>query len=306
MFFVVFLLEECSCQPPSTPLPAAPSSVAVSNENGDVFIAAGTQLLRLNSTLELQESVTVSGGGELVRIALSPDGSKLVGCAGGDSRMCLVYNSDDLDSGPNATVNDADYLTENGLAVIAIGDSFYLGSEGAIMQGNDRILLSQYQYASETVRTREYNVLVSGFNRYFYGGFTMNGYVYYFVADQTPTGIRVLRVCDCAHANETCSSMQFDALYELTLQCIGSSATTRVCGVHLLESFADLNEPLVVVTQCDTASTRNRACAFRMSDIDNEMDAYYEVCRVGTTQNYQLPWDLSILCSQFNVREYCS
>ena len=306
MLFAVFILEQCSCQPPSTPLPAPPSSVVVSNENGDVFIAAGTELLRLNSTLELQESVTVSGGGELVRIALSPDGSKLVGCVGGDSRTCLVYNSDDLDSGPNAMVNNADYVIGNGLAVIAISDSFYLGSKETL-QGNDRILLSQYQYASETVRTREYNVLVSGFDRYFYGGFTKNGYVYYFVADQRPTGIRVLRVCDCAHANGPCSSMQFDALYELTPQCIGSiSVTTRVCGVHLLESFADQNEPLVVMTQCDTAGTRNRACAFLLSDIDNEMDTYYEVCRVGTTQNYQPPWDISRQCSQFNVREYCS
>ena len=37
-----------------------------------------------------------------------------------------MYNSDDLDSGPNATVNNADYATDYGLAVITIGDSFYL------------------------------------------------------------------------------------------------------------------------------------------------------------------------------------
>ena len=46
--------------------------------------------------LEPRENVTVSGGGELVRIALSPDGSTLVGCLGGDSRTCLVYDSEDL------------------------------------------------------------------------------------------------------------------------------------------------------------------------------------------------------------------
>ena len=303
LLFAVFILEQCSCQPPSTPLPAAPSGVAVSNENGDVFIAAGAQLLRLNSTLDLQETVTVSGGGELVRIALSPDGSKLVGCVGGDSRTCLVYNTDDLDSGPNATVNNADYATDNGLAVIAIGDSFYLGSEETIVQGNDKILLGQYQYTSQNVRTRDFDVQLGTFIRNFYGGFTMNGYVYYFVADQMPNAIRVLRVCDCAHANETCSSMQIDALYELTLQCIGSAgANTRVCGVHLLESFADLNEPLVVMTQCDTADTRNRACAFLLSEIDDDMDAYYELCRDGTTQSFQLAWDASRSCLQFNVR----
>ena len=56
-------------------------NLVVSNENGDVFIAAGTQLLRLSSTLTLLENVTVSGGGELLQIALSPDGSSGV-CGG--------------------------------------------------------------------------------------------------------------------------------------------------------------------------------------------------------------------------------
>ena len=305
LLFVMLISKQlCLCQPSiRNPLHLPPSSVVVSNENGDVFIAAGTQLLRLSSTLTLLENVTVSGGGELLQIAMSPDGSKVVGCVGGESRTCLVYNSDDLTSGPSATLENAQYSSENGLAIIATNYGFYLGSESSSSTQNDNMSLGQYNYTSETVRTRDYVIVNNDFVRLFHGGITRSGYVYYFVADHNPNSIHVLRVCDCTR--DACSS-QFEALYELTLMCRGSiSTTTRVCGVHLLESFADLNEPLVVVTQCDTASTRNRACAFLLSDIDNDMDAYFEVCRDGTTPIFQLPWEPSRRCSQFNVREYC-
>ena len=251
--------------------------------------------------LEPLENVTVSGGGELVRLALSPDGSTLVGCLGGDSRTCLVYDSEDLSSGPSARVDNAHYNSENGLAIIAMNDSFYLGSEGAFEGGgNDNIYLAQYNYSSDTVRTTgggRYRVDRADFVRYFYGGIGRNGYVYYFVADPDPSSVRVLRVCDCART--TCSS-QFEALYEQVLQCTWSAATTRVCGVHLLESFAGLAGPLVVVTQCDSG-TRNRACAFLLSDIDGDMDAYYDECRDGNNPNSGAPWDVSRQCSEFNV-----
>ena len=167
VLFAIFILEQCSCQPPSVLLHAAPSSAVVSNENGDVFIAAGTQLLRLSSTLTLQENVTVGGGGELLRIgiALSPNGSRMyVGRPEDVSRVqqWTVH-------GPYATVDDAEYHTENRLAVITIGDSFYLGSEGAAgVQGNDRILLTQYQYTSGTIHTTEYFVEMADFDRHFY------------------------------------------------------------------------------------------------------------------------------------------
>ena len=252
--------------------------------------------------LEPLENVTVSGGGEFVRLALSPDGNTLVGCLGGDSRTCLVYDSEDLSSGPSARVDNAHYNSENGLAIIAMNDSFYLGSEGAFEGGgNDNIYLAQYNYSSDTVRTtggERYRVDHADFVRYFYGGIARNGYVYYFVADQDPSSVRVLRVCDCART--TCSS-QFEALYEQVLQCIGSAATTRVCGVHLLESFAGLAGPLVVVTQCDDGNTRNRACAFLLSNIDGDMDAYFNECKAGTHSSFQLPWDLSRQCSQLRV-----
>ena len=191
--------------------------------------------------------------------------------------------------------------------MIAIGDSFYLGSEGAAgMQGNDRILLTQYQYTSETIHTTEYSIETADFDRHFYGGFTMNmdGYVYFLVADQAPTAIRVVRVCD--YAREPCSS-QLQAVVEMTLICNASTgATTRVCGVHLLESFADINVPIVVVTLCDTESTHNRAYAFWIEDIEDEILRLVYSCNVVAAHNNELPWNISRPCSQFYVREFCS
>ena len=290
----------------SYPLQAAPSSVAVNTENGEVFIAAGSQLLRLNNSLHLLENVTVSGGGELVVIALSPDGSRLVGCLGGDSRTCLVYDSQNLTSGETATVSNAHYNPENGLAIITTDERFYLGSEGAVgeVNLNDNIFLAEYNYTSVTVRTTgetRFRVDITNFIRHFYDGVSRNGYVYYFVADENPIALHVLRVCDCAQ--DTCSS-EFDALYEMRVVCRGTSETTRVCGVDLLESFADQNGPLVVMTQCDDGTDRNqrrnRACAFLLSDIDDRMDTFYTTCRHSNPTGSHLPWDTSRSCSGFN------
>ena len=292
------ILNSCSGQP-SFSLPASPSSVAVSSDSGDVFVAAGSQLLRLDGQLRLLENVTVSG--ELLRTVLSPGGGRLVGCLGGSSRTCLVFNSSSLASGAIATLCGAQYLTENGMAVIAVDHSFYLGSQGEV---NNRIQLGQYQYTTEVpIRAREYTVDAgSGFHRLFYGGFARNGYVYYFVADQAQTenGIRVLRVCDCESGSYSSSS--FEALYELTLQCSGdSSNTTEVCGVTLLETFADRDEPVVVVTQCEVG-TRNRVCGYLLSDIDSRMNTSYEQCRDNATAVIDLPWEsVARSCTSFIV-----
>ena len=295
------ILNSCSGQP-SFSLPASPSSVAVSSDSGEVLVAAGAQLLRLDGQLRLLENVTVSG--ELLRIALSPGGGRLVGCLGGSSRTCLVFNSSSLASGAIATVSGAQYLTENGMAVIVVDHSFYLGSQGEVSASNNRIQLGQYQYTTEVpVRAREYTVDPGGgFDRLFYGGFARNGYVYYFVADQAQTenGIRVLRVCDCE--SSSCSSSSFEALYELTLRCSsGSSSTTEVCGVTLLETFADQDEPVVVVTQCEVG-TRNRVCGYLLSDINSRMDISYEQCRDNATAVIDLPWESVVIsCTSFIV-----
>ena len=286
-------------------LDEAPSSVAVNRENGEVFIATSSQLLRLSRGLDLLETANVSG--ELVRMALSPDGSRLVGCLGGDSRTCLVYDTSDLSSGPTATVDNAHYNPENGLAIVTTDDSFYLGSEGEVDQAgsSDNIFLAQYNYTSEVVRTTgemRFRVDTSDFTRQFYGGVSRNNYVYYFVADRGQFDVvRILRVCDCAR--QACSSSEFEALYELAVEC-SSSATeiTRICGVDMVESFGDQTGPLVVVTRCeDDDGGRNRVCVFRLADIDNDMDRYFNECKSGDRSESLPPWEPPTSCSQFIV-----
>ena len=289
-------------------LSEAPSNVAVSSENGEVFIAAGTQLLRLSRDLDLLETAEV--GEELARIALSPDGERLVGCLAGDTRTCFLYDTSSLSGGATATVENAHYNPENGVAIVTTTDSFYLGSEGRIgFEGaNDNIFLAQYSYTSETVRNTgntRYRVLNSNFGRQFYGGVSRNGHIYYFVADRgSGSVIRVLRVCDCVRQG-ACENNELRALYELALECRSSAiASTRVCGVDLVESFAGQAGPLVVVTRCENVVSggRNRACAFRLADIDSDMDAYLTGCRSGEHSESILPWETSRHCSQFTVR----
>ena len=139
------------------------------------------------------------------------------------------------------------------------------------------------------------------FNRYFYGGFSKNGYVYYFVSE-IPANVRVLRVCNCAQ--ETCSN-EFDALYEILIDCQGARAsdTTRVCGVDLVELFGD---PLVVLSLCDdgTVTSFRRTCFFFLHEIDNRMDTFYTTCRDSNPLDSQLVWKPSQSCSGFNVRPY--
>ena len=288
-------------------LSEAPSSVAVSSENGEVFIAAGTRLLRLSRDLDLLETAEV--GGELARIALSPDGGRLVGCFAGDTRTCFVYDTSSLSGGATATVENAHYNPENGLAIVTTTDSFYLGSEGRIgmMGANDNIFLTQYNYTLQTVRTTgsvRYRVLISNFVRQFYGGVSRNGYIYYLVADRgSDNDLRVLRVCNCAREG-ACTTDEFRALYELALECRASATdNTRVCGVDLVESFAGQVGPLVVVTSCEDGGSRNRACAFRLADIDNDIDAYLTGCKNGEHSESDLVWETSRPCipTQFGV-----
>ena len=72
------IINSCSSQP-SFSLPTNPSSEAVSSYGGEVFVAAGAQLLRLDGQLRLLVNEKVSR--ELLRIALSRSGGRLVGSA---------------------------------------------------------------------------------------------------------------------------------------------------------------------------------------------------------------------------------
>ena len=94
----------------------------------------------------------------------------------------------------------------------------------------------------------------------------------------------------------------FNALYELELQCDGtSSVNTEVCGVNVLDTFADLQEPVVIVTQCETGvqGTRNRVCGYRLSDINMEWTQY----TISVDPAIQVLLYLGLL---FHLNVYCS
>ena len=72
-------------------LSARPSDMKV-DDGGRVFLAAGNQLLRLDSTLALQENMTL--GSNVLRVALSSDERRVVVCL--SDLSCAVYNASDL------------------------------------------------------------------------------------------------------------------------------------------------------------------------------------------------------------------
>ena len=65
------------------------------DSGGRVFLAAGNQLLRLDSTLALQENVTL--GSSVLRVALSSDERRVVVCL--SDLSCAVYNASDFGAG---------------------------------------------------------------------------------------------------------------------------------------------------------------------------------------------------------------
>ena len=75
-------------------LSAAPSDMKVDG-GVRVFLAAGNQLLRLDSTLALQENMTL--GSNVLKVALSSDERRVVVCL--SDLSCAVYNASDFGAG---------------------------------------------------------------------------------------------------------------------------------------------------------------------------------------------------------------
>ena len=262
-------------------LPDRPSDTKVDGD-GRVFLAAGSQLLRLDSTLALQENVTL--GSSVVRVALSSDERRVVVCLGDLS--CAVYNASDFAVGEQSTRPGASASSEVLALFTAEESSFYVGSfvSGASPQMN----LRQYGFGDRDFeQSSDYNILTSGFNRTFFSGFVSGGNAYYFVADGDPRDVRGLRVL------RTCVSSSFEALYELRLDC-GSGTFPQgsvICGLSVLDSFAGSSDTTVVLARCNAGTSgRNRVCSFRLADIDDRMNTYYTQCAGGTGQ-IEVAWD---------------
>ena len=258
-----------------------PSDMKVDGD-GRVFLAARSQLLRLDSGLALQENVTL--GSSVVRVALSSDERRVVVCLGDLS--CAVYNASDFAAGEQLRRSGASVSSEELALFTAEENSFYVGS---ILTGaSTSIHLRQYGFADRNFnRTSDYRIFRSGFERAFFSGFVSGGNAYYFMADGDPQDVRGLRVL------RTCDSSSFEALYELRLRC-GSGTFPQgalICGLSVLDSFAGSSDTTIVLARCNTEpSGRNHVCSFPLADIDDRMNTYYTQC-AGGTGDIQLAWD---------------
>ena len=267
------------------------SSVAVNTGNGEVFVAVDKLLLRLDSQLNMLERLSLDG--TLIQLALSPNNEWLIGCAEANDDeiaiVCSVYESADLRNGPTTRVITAG--DPYNLGLIVTNNSFYLGSTlrndfGYEIRSNS-FHLSQYYYTSNLAVREGYYNISSNINRLFYGGFSKNNFGYYFVTDFYigSSTIRVLRLCDC---EQSCSSREFEALYELELQC---------CNLNQPICYVTLIEPTVIVYSCSGS-----ICGYLLSTIDRDMDTTYEECANNDQINFKLSWELSSRpCTEFSV-----
>ena len=258
---------------------------------GGVFLAASNQLLRLDSTLALQENMTL--GSSVLRVALSSDDRRVVVCL--SDMSCAVYNASDFGAGEELRKTGASVSSDVVALFTARENSFYVGS---VVGGASRSMdLGQYGFGEESfARSTNYRIERGGFTRTFFGGFVNGTNAYYFMADGSPSevrGLRVLRACDISTCSMGSSLCNFDALYELRIDCGGGTLPQNsvICGLSVLDSFADSSDTTVVLARCNRGvSARNRVCSFRLADIDLAMSRKYTQC-AGGTGYIQVAWD---------------
>ena len=268
-------------------LSASPSDMKVDG-GGRVFLAAGNQLLRLDSTLALQENVTL--GSSVLKVALSSDERRVVVCL--SDMSCAVYNASDFGAGEQLRRTGASVSSDVVALFTGRDNSFYVGS--IISGASASMNLRQYGFGDrDFVRSTNYRVQRGSFMRTFFGGFVNGTNAYYFMADGSPRevrGLRVLRACDIS----TCSSpCVFNALYEVGIDCGTFPQNSVICGLSVLDSFAGSSDTTVVLARCNAASmsARNRICSIRLADIDSEMDRKFTQCTRDRTGEIRVAWD---------------
>ena len=244
----------------------------------------------------MTENVTTDA--DVVNIVVSSSNrGRLVACL--QDRSCAVYNANNLESGPQYRRPEASARTPPNSISVALftepSGSFYTGSYGKIhLEGTRRTRLYLNQYGLGDVNfTRS-----SGFTRYeavrsinraFSTGFVKGSNAYYFVVDHP--GVRVVRVCHMDQCEEGVRECEIAALYEAELLCGNDEVIVELCGVSLLESFADSDETKVIVTLCDSVrANANRICSYPLTTIDSKLNMQYEQCSMGAGQR-AVVWD---------------
>ena len=290
-----------------------PPALQVDGE-GRAFVAAGNQLLRLNSDLGIEQSVTLSS--DAVNISLSSGGEWLVVCSADLS--CAVHSANDLSS--VSSTSESALAAANRVALFTAGDSFYVGSHDPTDMGASAlggILRLQQVYglsgSSEFTRSTDYAVSTENFQRNFFSGFLSNTNSYYVVSDHQPGAVRDVRIMRVCHVTSCPSgTCGITTVYEENIPCGGSiadSADDGVCGVSLVEDFAGISGPSLVMARCrqDQSTRSNLICVVPISEVDSLMD---EKCsprsrhRSGTG-NINVAWiEGSLPCSDVYVSLY--
>ena len=287
--------------PSTSRLPGIRTTSLQIDKMGRTFVSAGNQLYKLNGSLDLEETRNLTS--DVVNISLNVDGMWLVVCL--TDLSCEVYNTTNLSAGPVFRRENVIRSPEN-IALFAGNDSFYFGSITVGSSGiQQQIILSRHGFAGSQNRVqveRNYDIDQSGFERNMYGGFVRDSNAYYFAMDNNPVdrrNIRVMRVCH---------NSDLSALYELTLGCGGSipSLDARITGVSIVENFAGISGPVVILSRNRLTSSQNYVCLYSLINIDTIMQSKYNSCSVATTprdrEQIELAWrNLAIFCYRFRV-----
>ena len=285
LLVLLYTLSLCNA---STTVPgesSRPPALQVDGE-GRAFVTAGNQLLRLNSDLDIEQSVTLSS--DAVNISLSSGGEWLVVCSADLS--CAVHSANDL-STVSSTSGSA-LAAANRVALFTAGDSFYVGSHDPTPTASGGTLRLQQVYglsgSSDFTRSTDYVASTSNLQRDFFSGFLSGSNSYYIVSDQSPSSVRdvrIMRVCHVTSCPSGASTCGVTAVYEETISCGGSVTESGdgVCGVSLIEDFAGTSGPSLVLARCRQESTSsNLICVVPISEVDSRMDEKYDECSIGT------------------------
>ena len=123
---------------------------------------------------------------------------------------------------------------------------------------------------------------------------------YYFAIDNSPSDVRSIRVM------RVCHNSDFNALYELTLECgIAPNSDSRIGGLSVAENLAGTTGATVILSRGQPLSSqRNFVCLFNLGDIDNVMERKLNTCTVATgatSEDIELTWGSQISCNTFLV-----
>ena len=272
------------------------------------FVAAGNQLLRLNSDLGIEQSITLSS--DAVNISLSSGGEWLVVCSADLS--CAVHSANDLST---VSSNSGSALAAaNRVALFTAGDSFYVGSHDPTPSISGGTLRLQQVYGlsgseSEFTRSTDYVASIGNFQRDFFSGFLSGSNSYYIVSDHQPSSrrdVRIMRVCHVTSCPSGASTCGVTAVYEEIIPCGGTLSDRSddgVCGVSLVEDFAGTSGPSLVMARCrqDQSTSSNLICVVPISEVDSLMDERYDDCSSGTG-TLNVAWrDTSLACSELTA-----